>query len=66
MLNHKRGPIEAAAIASGHILAIFSIISIVMGLIGAILIGADTSFWLGIIAFVAFAWGRDAVNFLTY
>jgi len=45
---------HAALIASGPILAIFSIISIVMGLIGAILIGADTSFWLSIITFFAF------------
>lgn len=54
MLNHRRGPIEAAVIASGSVLAILSIISIAMGLIGAFLIGADTSFWIGIIAFVAF------------
>ena len=54
ILNHRRGPMEAAAIASGPILAIFSIISTVMGLIGVILIGTDTSFWIGIITFVAF------------
>ena len=54
ILNHGRGPMEAAPIASGSILAIFSIVSTVMGLIGAVLIGADTSFWLGIIAFAAF------------
>ena len=53
ILNHRRGPMEAAAIASGPILAIFSILSTAMGLIGVILIGADTSFWLGLIAFVA-------------
>ena len=53
-LNHRRDPLEAAAIASGPILAIFSILSTAMGLIGVILIGADTSFWLGLIAFVAF------------
>lgn len=54
LLNHRRGPMEAAVIASGPVLAILSIISIAMGLIGAFLIGADTSFWIGIIAFVAF------------
>lgn len=54
ILNHRRGPIGAAPIASGPILAIVSIISIAIGLIGAILIGADTSFWLGIIVFIAF------------
>ena len=54
LLNHRRGPVEAAAIASGPIVAIFSIISIVLGLIGAILIGSDSSFWMSIIAFVAF------------
>ena len=53
ILNHGRGPMEAAVIASGPVLAIFSIISIVMGILGAILIGSDTSFWLGIIAFIA-------------
>lgn len=54
ILNHGRGPMEAAVIASGPVLAIFSIISIVMGILGAILIGSGTSFWVGIIAFIAF------------
>ena len=54
ILNHRRGPVEAAPIASSYVLAIFGIISNIMGLIGAILIGVDTSFWLGIITFVAF------------
>lgn len=54
ILNHRRGPVEAAVIASGPILATFSIISIVVGLVGAILIGAGSSFWVGIIAFIAF------------
>ncbi len=54
ILNHRRGPVEAAPIASSYVLAIFGIISNIMGLIGATLIGVDTSFWLGIIAFVAF------------
>jgi hypothetical protein len=54
LLNHRRGPMEAAVIASGPVLAILSIISIAMGLIAAIIIGADTSFWIGIIAFAAF------------
>ena len=54
LLNHRRGPMEAAIIASGPVLAIFAIISILMGLMGAILIGADTSFWIGIIALLAF------------
>jgi hypothetical protein len=54
LLNHRRGPMEAAPMASGAVLAIFSIVSIVMGLIGAVLIGANTSFWLGMIAFALF------------
>lgn len=54
MLNHRRGPIEAAAIASAPILAILSIFSIVVGLAGALLIGSESSFWAGIIAFIAF------------
>jgi hypothetical protein len=54
LLNHERGPMEAGVIASGPVLAILSIISIAMGLIGAFLIGADTSFWISIIAFVSF------------
>ena len=54
ILNRGRGPMDAAVIASGPVLAIFSIISIVMGILGAILIGSDTSFWVGIIAFIAF------------
>jgi hypothetical protein len=54
ILNHRRGPVEAAVIASGPIGAIFSIISIIVGLVGAILIGSDSSFWIGIIAFIAF------------
>ena len=54
ILNHRRGPVEAAVIASGTIVAIFSIISIIIGLVGAILIGSDSSFWIGIIAFIAF------------
>jgi len=54
ILNHRRGPMEAPLIASPLILASVSIVSTIMGLIGAILIGTDTSFWLGIIAFVAF------------
>jgi len=54
ILNHRRGPLEAPLIASPLILAFVSIVSIIMGLIGAIFIGVDTSFWLGILAFVAF------------
>ncbi|MGD9159797.1 MAG: hypothetical protein PVG39_15385 [Desulfobacteraceae bacterium] len=52
-LNHKRGPMEAALIASGSILAI-TIISIILALIGSILIGSDSSFWGGLIAFIVF------------
>jgi hypothetical protein len=53
-LNHRRGRMEAAAIASGPVLAIFGIISIIMGLIGAILIGIESSLWLSVITFLAF------------
>lgn len=54
ILNHRRGPMEAAIIASGTIFAIISIISIVVALVGSILIGSDSSFWAGVIAFIAF------------
>ena len=53
-LNIKRGPMEAAPIASGLFLAIFSTLSIVVGLVGSILIGMETSFWIGSIVFIAF------------
>jgi len=45
---------EAPLIASPLILAFVSIVSIIMGLIGAILIGVGSSFWSGLVAFVAF------------
>ncbi len=54
ILNHRRGPLEAAPIASGSILAILSIVSIVLGLLGAIFIGSDSSFWVGLLVFVVF------------
>ncbi|RJP76540.1 MAG: hypothetical protein C4522_18340 [Desulfobacteraceae bacterium] len=54
LLNHRRGPMDAAVIASESVLSILSIISIVMGLVGAFLIGADTSLWIGIFVFVGF------------
>ena len=53
-LNYRRGPMEAALIASGSLLAIFSILSILLGLVGAILIVVGTSFWIGLIVFIAF------------
>jgi hypothetical protein len=53
-LNLRRGPIEAAPIASGSFLAIFSTLSIIVGLAGAILIGMETSFWIGALVFIAF------------
>ena len=54
ILNHRRGTMDASPIASGPIGAIFSIVSIVIGLIGAILIESDSSFWVGILSFIAF------------
>ena len=54
ILNHRRGPMEAALIASGPILAILGILSIILGLVGAIFIGYETSFWVGLLVFVAF------------
>lgn len=54
ILNHRRGPLEAAPIAAGSILAIISIISTILGLIGSIFIGSETSFWGGLLVFVAF------------
>ena len=54
ILNHRRGPMEAALIASGPILAILGILSIILGLVGAIFIGSETSFWVGLLVFVAF------------
>ena len=54
ILNHRRGPMEAALIASGPILAIFGILSIILGLVGAVFIGSETSFWVGLLVFVAF------------
>lgn len=53
-LNHRRGPMEAAAIASGSLSAIFSIFSILLGIVGAVLIGMETLLWIGLIVFVAF------------
>jgi len=53
-LNHKRGAMEAALIASGPILTIVTIVSIIMALIGSILIGSDSSFWVGLISFILF------------
>ena len=54
ILNHRRGPLEAAPIASGSILAILSIVSIILGLLGAISIGSGTFFWIGLLVFVVF------------
>jgi hypothetical protein len=54
LLNHSRGPVEAAVIASGSKLAIITVISIVAALVGSILIGSDSYFWAGVITFIAF------------
>ena len=54
ILNHKRGPMEAALVASGPILAILGLLSIILGLLGAIFIGSETSLWVGLLVFVAF------------
>lgn len=54
ILNHRRSPFEASVIASGPTLAIFSIVSIILGLLGTIFIGSETSFWIGLIMFGAF------------
>jgi len=54
LLNYKRGPGAAALIASGPVLVIVSTLSIILGLVGAILIGSETSFFVGLIVFVAF------------
>lgn len=36
------------------VLAIISTVSIILGIVGAILIGSETSFFVGLIVFVAF------------
>ena len=53
-LSHRRGPMEAAVIGSGSLLAIFSIFSVLLGIVGAVLIGMETSLWIGLIVFIAF------------
>jgi hypothetical protein len=54
LLNYKRGPSAAAPIASKPVLVIVSTLSIILGVVGAILIGSETSFFVGLIVFVAF------------
>jgi hypothetical protein len=58
LLNLKRGsgavPIVATGLTGGLILMITSTVSIILGLLGAILIGSETSLFVGLILFVAF------------
>jgi|GEM_PF-3152736 len=58
LLNYKRGPGEGPLIVMGLtgrlVLAIISTVSIILGIVGAILIGSETSFFVGLIVFVAF------------
>ena len=54
LLNYKRGPGVAALIASRSVLMIVSTLSILLGLLGAIFIGSATSFFVGLLVFVAF------------
>jgi len=58
LLNLKRGagaePIIATGLTGGLILMIASAVSIILGLSGAILIGSETSLFVGLILFAAF------------
>jgi hypothetical protein len=54
LLNYRRGPSEAAVIATGSVFTFLSLVSIVLGLIGCIIIGIDTSAIIGLILFLAF------------
>ncbi len=57
-LNYRRGPGEVPLIFMGLkgqlVLSIISIVSIIIGLVGAILIGSETSIFVGLIVFVVF------------
>ena len=53
-LNYRRGPVDATLIASPSFLAIISIVSTILGLIGSIVIGSQSGFWIGLLAFGAF------------
>jgi hypothetical protein len=58
LLNYKRGLGETPLIFSGLsgklFLSLVTTVSIILGLVGAILIGYETSFLVGLIVFVAF------------
>ncbi len=54
MLNYRRGPADAALIASPTFLAMISIGSIILGLIGSIIIGFQSGFLVSLLAFGAF------------
>lgn len=54
ILNHRRDPIDLPLIATPLFLIFIATISTVGGLIGAILIGAETSLGIGVVAFVIF------------
>ena len=64
LLNLKRDsgaePIIATGLTGGLILLIASTVSIILGLSGAILIGSETSIFVGLISFTAF-WGLSII-----